>query len=212
MKRQVHFVYTPRSGPRWLPGAGPREEVVVPTVVWPNRSAHVYGYRVSVRAAIPGRYWRDEAREAARAVAVHFGGVAYDNQGDVAVVVREAIEARYAAAWFLMLCPRSAPGLWPDRELLGLLDASAYAEEIGLIVQALSDTTPAFAALVNANGRPVYRHQGPWWDARVEEVGDGSQVTILDHYGNEEAVICSPWGSPEIFGVADIQHKEVECA
>jgi len=212
MKRQVHFVYTPRSGPRWLPGAGPREGVVVPTVVWPNRSAHVYGYRVSVRAAIPGRYWRDEACEAARAVALHFGGVAYDNQGEVAVVVRTRIEARYAAAWFLMLYPRSAPGLWPDRELLGVLDAAAYAEEIGLVVQALSDTTPALTAFVAANGRPVYPVQGPWWDACVEGVGNGTRVTILDHYGNEEALIRSPWGYPEIFGVADIQHKEVECA
>jgi hypothetical protein len=203
----IHFVYAPRSGPRWLPGAGPREGIVVPTVVWQNQSAHVYGYRVSVRASIPGRYWRDEAREAARAVALYFGGLAYDNQGEVSVVVRENIEARYAAAWFLMLHPRSAPGLWPDRELLGVLDAGMYAEELGLIVQALSDTIPAFAAFVRINGRPVYPTDGPWWDAEVGEDADKLCVRVLDHYNNELARIAAPsvWGRPTVYGVADVR-------
>jgi hypothetical protein len=208
MKRKVHFVYCPRSGPRWLPEAGPRKGIVVPTIVWPNESAHVYGYQVSVRAAIPGRYWRNEAREAARAVALHFGGLAYDKQGDVSVVVREEIEARYAAAWFLMLHPRTDPALWTDREILALLDASHYVEEMGIALQVLSDTVAAFAAFVSINGRPVYQHEGPWWDARVS-VGEKTEITVMNHYGHAEIVIRSPWNDPEIFGVADILKEEV---
>lgn len=87
MRPEMHFVYCPRSGSRWLPGAEPRGGVAIPIVEWPNGSAHVVGGRASVFAAAPRRHWRDRAGELAVILAREWAGVAWDDHGEVSVVV-----------------------------------------------------------------------------------------------------------------------------
>lgn len=86
MVPKVHFIYAPRSGPKWLraPWQG---DYNLPAVVWPNNSAHVIGYAVHVYAAQPCKYWRHEAIQAANLCALHCNGVAIDDCGHIVVYV-----------------------------------------------------------------------------------------------------------------------------
>lgn len=114
----VNFVYAPRSGPRWLDGAGPRDYISTPVVLWPNYSAHTLGVRVSVDAARPGHHWRGLARDVAAAIARRFGGVAWDDRGTVSVVVPPNV-ARYAAACLYVADPFATAA--PDPAMLAAL-------------------------------------------------------------------------------------------
>lgn len=89
------FIYAPQSGSRIF-AANPDNGVVL--VTYPNGSAHVFGGELlSVFAATPKRYWRPEAREAAAAIVAAVGGVAFDQQGTISMVVPGVARARAAA-------------------------------------------------------------------------------------------------------------------
>jgi len=89
---RTHFIYCPQSGPQWIGEAEPRDcdsvhdiPMAVPAVVWENRSVHVYGTGLSWEPQ--SRAWRAEAGKLLEALAVEAGGVAWDNRGQLCIVV-----------------------------------------------------------------------------------------------------------------------------
>lgn len=85
MQDSVHFIYCPKSGSRLLTsstGAG-----LVPLAIWNNGCIHAIGVSLMIRAAEQGSWCRDGARVIAIHVAESLGGVAWDAQGTVSVVV-----------------------------------------------------------------------------------------------------------------------------
>ncbi len=99
----LHFVYQPRSGSRWLEASQEHAErgtFAIPVFVWGNGSAHAVGRRITVEAAHAGAWWRDTAREAADAIARRCGGLAWDDRGQVSLVVPPGVaEAALAFMW-----------------------------------------------------------------------------------------------------------------
>lgn len=82
----VTFVYCPRSGDRVFAEKILSQEVQV--VKWPNNSRHIVGgVALSYCASVPGQYWRGQARTAAQSLISAGGGVAWDEQGSINLVV-----------------------------------------------------------------------------------------------------------------------------
>lgn len=77
------FIYCPRSGDRVfaeniLPGTK------LGVVEWSNACRHITGgVEVSFNAAIAGKWWRDAARDLTAHVVNEFGGVTWDDRGDI---------------------------------------------------------------------------------------------------------------------------------
>lgn len=180
-----HFVYAPRSGPRWIGEADPREDLKVPCVVWPNESAHVFGQKLSFDAS----YWRPEARKAAGAIALRLGGVAWDDHGTVSLVlpIFDCSQAVFvvAALWYVRA---AATGDMPSHAALKGMFV-AWDEDIYLAQQAwdeaaihalFDDWNPVLLPVsveVAQDERgttfrarladQVYEGQAPWHPARV---------------------------------------------
>ena len=79
------FIYQPRAG---LPFYATRPTPYVLEWGWANGCRHVVGGTcLSWLAAAPGRWWRDQAGVLARNIVRALGGVAWDHQGTVSVIV-----------------------------------------------------------------------------------------------------------------------------
>jgi len=79
------FVYCPRSGDRIFAALAVNGVVLIR---WPNGCSHVVGgTHLSWGTAAPGEHWRDLARAIATRLVETFGGVAWDEQGAVHMVV-----------------------------------------------------------------------------------------------------------------------------
>jgi len=109
---RTHFVYCPRSGARWIGTAGPRPETAVAWRRYSNGCVHARGILVEIEAAEPRRWWRDDAQIAVRQAAYRVGGLAWDDNGIIRIVVpadRTGHPGRYAAdVWRWMLAVRCA--------------------------------------------------------------------------------------------------------
>lgn len=82
------FIYCPRSGDRVF-AENPCSAVVV--VKWSNGCRHVLGgIALSYWTAEPGNHWRNEARIAAASLIAACGGIAWDDQGSISLVVPRA--------------------------------------------------------------------------------------------------------------------------
>ncbi len=99
--KTIWFIYCPVSGPRWIGEAGPRKGMQIPCVVWLNKSAHAHGHHVSVYAATARAHWREEARLAAAYIAKLTGGLAWDNQGQINLLVPNHARLALAAMWLV---------------------------------------------------------------------------------------------------------------
>jgi len=88
------FIYRPKSGDRVVAENATSEVAVAH---WSNGSRHVVGAltRLDYFAAAPKGWWRTAACKAAESVVAAVGGVAWDDQGQVSLVVpiRWALEA-----------------------------------------------------------------------------------------------------------------------
>lgn len=81
------FVYCPKSGDR-LFAQNTSQNTYVAVVVWGNGCRHVFGgHHLSYTTATPGRYWRLEAHRMASMLVARYGGIAWDAQGEVNIVV-----------------------------------------------------------------------------------------------------------------------------
>lgn len=85
MQDSVHFIYCPTTGSRLLTPSDAAG--LVPLVIWHNSCIHAIGVSLMVSAAESGSWCRDGARAIAIHVATSLGGVAWDAQGVVSVVV-----------------------------------------------------------------------------------------------------------------------------
>ena len=87
------FVYCPKSGDRvFVSNPGPLMRVIG----WANGSRHLQGDLVHIHwfAASSGNYWRDSAKDLAKAILSCWQGVAWDDQGQINLAV-----PRYLAGW-----------------------------------------------------------------------------------------------------------------
>lgn len=81
----VTFIYTPRSHDRVFAESA-RAGIAV--VRWANRSRHVVGgVLLYYPAACPGAWWRTRARDTATAIVRAVGGVAWDENGAIRLIV-----------------------------------------------------------------------------------------------------------------------------
>jgi hypothetical protein len=65
--------------------------MLVPAVVWKNESVHVYGTGLAYPTS--SRQLREELAELAEALAVETGGVAYDEQGTIGLIITAGLAA-----------------------------------------------------------------------------------------------------------------------
>lgn len=81
----MEFIYRPVSGDRVF------AEKPVPDIcflVWGNGCRHIVGgQRLDYSTAVPRAWWRDMAKKTAEVVIKRFGGIAWDDQGLVSLVV-----------------------------------------------------------------------------------------------------------------------------
>lgn len=82
---ETHFIYCPLSGDRvFKENASP--EILI--VRWQNGSRHIVGgVRLTYYASDPGEYWREAAVRAASQFLSVFPGVAWDDQGQINLIV-----------------------------------------------------------------------------------------------------------------------------
>lgn len=91
----THFIYCPKSGDRVFAVTQSSEIAVV---CHGNGSRTVVGgCCLSWQTAMPGKHWRAAARQMAKAIVEGCGGIAWDEQGVVSIIV-PAGAARRAAA------------------------------------------------------------------------------------------------------------------
>ena len=198
------FVYAPCSGPRWIGNAGPRDEITVPTVVWPNQSAHVVGTVLSFNASSPSNYWRHEAREAAEAVALGAGGIAWDECGVVCLAVPPWLAQ--TAIRHMWAVRAAACGDRVESEALALIHPFApWGEDFVNVLRALGPAGPSEI------GRLMRRRAEDGGDppppkARVQQLLSGQTEVSIGKLS-----IASPWDSPEIFG-AVVERDEADPA
>lgn len=81
------FIYHPRSGDRVFAWADHPE---IGVINWDNGCRHVVGgAHLSVVAVHPGKWWRDQATTVAAALVQAAGGIAWDDQGKVSLILPE---------------------------------------------------------------------------------------------------------------------------
>ncbi len=182
MMKKTIFIYCPKSGSRWINEAGPREGIKIPLVVWDNNSAHGHGQLISIWTATPRGHWRKEAREAADFVAHRLGGVAWDNQGQVNILVPGGGGARFALAAMWVVDPygdRRVPLGEALRLGLNWNDARTFMTASDFVGQGLNDL---FAL----------------WGWSPQEPPASEEIPIT---------FSSPWLPVEIYGDAKIEKK-----
>jgi hypothetical protein len=86
MENQLHFVYAPKSGPKFIERCGPRP-AAVPALVYQNESAHVLGARFEFHTSKPGHWYRHHAQEFLKGFCGETGSIAWDRNGHISVVV-----------------------------------------------------------------------------------------------------------------------------
>ena len=101
MEKEMTFIYTPKSGCRLFSS---KDTNFVGRVTYINSSHHVMGgVKLEFPAAAQGRaYWRPAAKQMADMLVTTYGGVAWDHQGTICMVVprraaKQAIAAMEAA-------------------------------------------------------------------------------------------------------------------
>lgn len=81
------FIYHPRSGDRIF-ATNVHGGTGIVLVRWQNGCAHVVGgVHLTWGTACPGQHWRNDARAIATHVVNSFGGVAWDDQGIIHLIV-----------------------------------------------------------------------------------------------------------------------------
>jgi hypothetical protein len=200
MSIRVHFLYCPRSGPRWIAGSGPRSEAALPIVEWPNGCAHAVGHHMSFATATQGAWWRSDACELAQLISQHYRGVAWDDRGEVHLVLPPAQSGDWhhvsRALRLLWLERRDCTKKEPSLDALHLLGDDACDE----------DMLQALRAVGMAHGAPNYLRAHAWAPARwtwerTERPEGGERWTI--QYWTTRHEIASPWRCGVLWGQGD---------
>ena len=95
MQMQTMFVYRPKAGDRvFAERAAPGMAVVK----WGNGCRHVVGgVHMEWYAAAPGSWWRRQAKTLAEEIVGSVGGIAWDDQGAIRLIVPVGVAARVRA-------------------------------------------------------------------------------------------------------------------
>lgn len=122
------FVYQPRSGDRVF---AQKEASSVTVTLFANGSRVVEGDYVELayNAAAPGRWWRDTARRVAEQIVQAVGGLAWDNQGSIHLIVPPAAALTAAS---IMQAAGGEDLQWEDR----VRAASGATAQEGRLLQA----------------------------------------------------------------------------
>ena len=128
----MHFIYWPKSGGRVF-AQNPTDEVGV--VEWYNGCRHVVGgVLLEYATAQPCMWWRDTARRIAGQIVALAGGVAWDEQGTIMLIVPCSAAAK--ADQVMKSVREVSVGVAPAEEMranaMRLLAAGAYQLGFGL--------------------------------------------------------------------------------
>ncbi len=80
----AHFIYRPKSGDRVF---AEREAVGLAFARWPNGCRHVIGGAAPLAYTGGSRDWRSAAHSAAKAFVAARGGIAWDDRGEISIIV-----------------------------------------------------------------------------------------------------------------------------
>lgn len=229
----VHFVYCPKSGSRVFASA-PTSGIV--TVRWNNGSLHVAGgVRLTYPAAAPGHWWRDVARKVATAIVTdtrhggtgpRLGGVAYDEQGTITLIVPEGTAATVdrlmrAAARHALRRVGGGPEHYADASeenaVAILLDGGDIDRDTGAVVGSrgpIARPVPVYGAHVAQTERVRVRivtqdETGEW-----DHVGGVASVSAPVAWGStptiEGATVLSTADEAEVLAeaIADAHRRE----
>ena len=121
----VNFIYCPKSGSRVF--AREAKTAYVAIVTCRNGCRHVCGgHKLTYHTATPGQYWRGQAKRMASLLVNRFGGIGWDEQGQVSLIVplQNALECHRlmtAAGRSANVRPGYGAGLAEDENSVGLL-------------------------------------------------------------------------------------------
>lgn len=118
----IQFIYRPTSGDRVF--AENPANAYLAWVRWSNGCRHVFGgHCLRYHAAQPGEHWRWRARRMASVLVSRFGGVAWDEQGEVCLCVpqRDALTAHRYMCAAADSCRRQDPAAPDANDVLLLL-------------------------------------------------------------------------------------------
>jgi hypothetical protein len=186
------FVYHPRSSDRvfacWVEGIG------LPTVItWQNGCRHVVGgTHLVYESAEPRAHWRYDAERMARRIIDMTGGIAWDDQGTIHLVVPSP------AAWQVDRWMRAA-------KAASVGDAADVCEhDRNVAAMVITGAAPLEHISRGADG--VVR-------ASVRRVHDAWEVTVFDAVGRWRSVKApQAWGPPVIAGPESVETEQPDKA
>lgn len=214
MKQEVHFVYCPRSGDRWINDPA---TATLPVVVWNNGSVHVVGHRITIEAAARGHWWRTAARQAAGLLADHFGGLAWDECGTVSLVLPPSTDAARTALRILWAVRQAETGERTDWECGRMVrplgdDAIEAVRAVGVehaIAALLSDVQAPAESWVHRESitlRPCehapHRYYSDEWNGCECAHSTTVHLTCTSSPEAEPIKVQAPWGLREVHGAA----------
>lgn len=222
----VQFIYRPRSGDRVF-AVKTHEEIA--SVEWRNGSRHVAGgCHLWWTASCPGAWWRSDAVTMAAAIVRRYGGIGWDDQGTVCLIVpvRAAVQA---AKLMEAVAPafRQIPGEeWASvAQRQEWLEADRLANLARLVLAGwgLPEEGETWPRLFS--GGEVPRRWAAHWTtkwAEKEKEEDKCEVVLEWAIPGEPMpggrtttqTITAPasWGPPRIWGCSTTEHKEEPAA
>lgn len=225
----VQFIYCPKSGNRVFAWKTHEE---IASIEWRNGCRHVVGgCCLSYATACPGSWWRSDAKRMAEVIVRRSGGVAWDEQGQVSLVV--PVRAAVHAA---KLMDAAAPAFrqFPGEEWASIARRqeameSARLANLARLVMAgweLPEEGESWPRMFS--GGEIPRRGAACWSTKerrrnpnASEDEDWQQVCEVTlewtipgepmpggRTTTQTITVPASWGAPRIWGCSIVEHKE----
>lgn len=219
----TQFIYRPRSGDRVF-AVKTHEELA--SIEWRNGSRHVVGgCHLWWTASCPGSWWRSDAVTMAAAIVRRYGGIGWDEQGTVCLIVpvRAAVQAaklmEAAAPAF-----RQIPGEgWASVARRQEAVESARLANLARLVLAgweLPEEGESWPRTFS--GGEIPRRWAAHWENKERPGGEDRESNCevvlewtipgepMPGGATTKQVITAPasWGPPKIWGCSVVEHKD----
>lgn len=176
----THFIYCPKSGDRVFVELQSYE---VKAIRWPNGSRHIIGgTHLEVVAACPGRWWRNEAKTLATAIVQAAGGIAWDQNGTINLIVPEWAAPRSATLLIRAAGPRIDGH---DIDALGIAAGARLDSGSGQFARAEYWNRPVFPDLVQ----------------NLHVTFNSEKIAVRDDDGDIYVQAPATWGVPTLDGI-----------
>ncbi len=200
----IQFIYQPKSGDRVF---AQNEGNTIQVVRWSNGCRHVYGgIMFEFNAASQGLYWRGQAVRMATMLVAKVGGIAWDTQGVISVVVPHQ-HAKMVLMWMSAAAKVSGAQLRTEQ----IVEAHARMLLSGWEPEA-ETMDPSWCS---DRSKPVYKIKAwvddPWVDDHRDSKGLPEETRKwVVRFEDEEGVVLGSQTAPHDWGPPQTRSMSVE--